>query len=45
MWPFAVAAGLFAVLGLLLLGERVFERGRRRRALPAGRRRLPPGRR
>jgi hypothetical protein len=44
MWPFLAAAALLVVLGLLLVGERVFERGRRRRSLPeARRRRLPPG--
>lgn len=40
MWPFIGAAALFVVLGLLLLGERAFERGRRSRK---DRRRLPPG--
>ncbi|HZP96129.1 MAG TPA: hypothetical protein VFC31_07335 [Candidatus Limnocylindria bacterium] len=42
MWPFLGAIALFVVLGLLLIGERVFERGRRARALPRPRRRLPP---
>jgi hypothetical protein len=44
MWPLVGALALFVLLGLLVIGERVFERGRRRRALPDGRRRrLPPG--
>ena len=44
MFPVLAAAGFFIVLALLLVGERVFERGRRRPALPDGRRRrLPPG--
>ena len=44
MFPFLAAGGFFIVLALLLVGERVFERGRRRPALPDGRRkRLPPG--
>ena len=44
MWPLFAAVGLFVLLGLLLVAERVFERGRRRRALPRPRdKRLPPG--
>jgi hypothetical protein len=44
MWPLFAAVGLFLLLGLLLVGERVFERGRRRRALPRPRKKqLPPG--
>ena len=44
MLPFLGALAIFAVLALLFVGERAFERGRRRRALPDGRRkRLPPG--
>jgi hypothetical protein len=34
MLPFIGALILFIVLGLLVLGERVFERGRRRRKAP-----------
>jgi hypothetical protein len=30
MWPFIGAAVLVVLLALLLIGERVFERGRRR---------------
>jgi len=43
MLPFLGALVLFVVLALLFLGERAFERGRRRRALGPGRKRLPPG--
>jgi hypothetical protein len=39
MLPFLGATALLAVLGLLLLGERVFERGRRQAKPP---KRLPP---
>jgi hypothetical protein len=42
MWPFIGALVLFAALALLFLGERAFERARRRRALPRPRKRLPP---
>lgn len=42
MLPFLGALLLFAVLALLFLGERAFERGRRRRALAPGKKRLPP---
>jgi len=42
MWPFFAAIGLFVLLALLLVGERIFERGRRRRALPRPQKRLPP---
>jgi hypothetical protein len=41
--PYLVALILLAVLALLFVGERAFERGRRRRALGAGKKRLPPG--
>ena len=44
MWPFVGALVLFVVLALLFIGERAFDRGRKRRALPPGRKRLPPGR-
>ncbi|HYK96989.1 MAG TPA: hypothetical protein VEU77_01220 [Candidatus Acidoferrales bacterium] len=37
------ALALFILLALLFLGERIFERGRRRRALPRPRKQLPPG--
>ena len=43
MLPFLGALVLFAVLALLFLGERAFERGRRRRSLGPGKKRLPPG--
>jgi len=43
MLPFLGALVLFVVLALLFLGERAFERGRRRRALGPGKKRLPPG--
>jgi len=33
---------LFILLALLFVGERVFERGRRARALPRPRKQLPP---
>jgi hypothetical protein len=39
MLPFIGALALFAVLALLVLGERVFERGRKRRNAP---KQLPP---
>jgi hypothetical protein len=39
MWPFAIAVALLVVLALLLVGERFFERGRRRGKAP---KRLPP---
>jgi len=39
MWPFIGAIALFLLLALLVLGERAFERMRRRREAP---RRLPP---
>ena len=39
MLPFIGALALLAVLALLLLGERVFERGRKRRKAP---KQLPP---
>jgi hypothetical protein len=39
MWPFFAAVGLVVLLGLLLLGERVFERARGRPKAP---KRLPP---
>jgi hypothetical protein len=42
MWPFIAAVALVILLALLLVGERLFERGRRR-ATRAGRKRLPPG--
>jgi len=42
MLPFLGALSFFVVIGLLLLGERVFDRGRKRRALPGPRKRLPP---
>jgi hypothetical protein len=41
MLPFVGAIALFVVLGLLVLGERAFERGRRRRRAP---KQLPPPR-
>jgi hypothetical protein len=40
MLPFLGAIALLVVLGLLLVGERVFERGRRRLKTPP--KRLPP---
>ena len=45
MWPFVGALALFVLLGLLFIGERIFERGRRARALPDPRKRkgLPRG--
>jgi hypothetical protein len=42
MWPFVGALVLFVVLALLFIGERAFDRGRKRRALPHPRKRLPP---
>ena len=39
MWPFFVAIALVVLLALLLLGERVFDRARRRPKPPE---RLPP---
>ena len=39
MWPFIGATTLFVVLALLVLGERSFERMRRRARAP---KRLPP---
>jgi hypothetical protein len=39
MLPFIGALALFVVLALLVLGERVFERGRKRRKAP---KQLPP---
>jgi hypothetical protein len=39
MLPFIGAVVFFAVLGLLVLGERTFERGRKRRKAP---KQLPP---
>ena len=41
MLPFVGAVLLFVVLSLLVLGERVFERARRRRKAP---KQLPPPR-
>jgi hypothetical protein len=43
MLPFLGGLVVFAVLALLFVGERAFERGRRRRALGPGKKRLPPG--
>ena len=39
MLPFIGAVMFFAVLGVLVLGERAFERGRKRRKAP---KQLPP---
>jgi hypothetical protein len=39
MLPFIGAVALLVLLGLLVLGERAFERGRRQRKAP---KRLPP---
>jgi len=43
MLPYVGALLLVGVLLLLYIGERAFERGRRRRALGPGKKRLPPG--
>jgi hypothetical protein len=43
MLPFLGGLLVFVVLALLFVGERVFERGRKRRALGPGKKRLPPG--
>jgi hypothetical protein len=43
MWPLIAAITLFLLLALLLFGERLFERNRRRRA-DAPKRLPPPGR-
>jgi hypothetical protein len=42
MLPFLGGLLVFVVLALLFVGERVFERGRKRRALGSGRRKEPP---
>lgn len=43
MLPFLGAVGLLVLLGLLVLGERVFERSPRKPSIRSGRKRLPPG--